>query len=272
MTTTRTRRTTRQNDSYICNVLPSRGTEKDWHFEDSVDSGVLGAAGPLPTAVDLREDWWAINNQEDTGSCVGWASADGVVRWHMVKAGKLGEDRPLSARHLWMASKETDELTKRPETFIEEAGTTLKSALDVARKHGVALEQDLPFHITTKMFVGRENAFYARCARRKIASYFNLERNLTNWKTWLAQQGPILAALSVDSGWDNATAARGKIDTFDPATVRGGHAVAIVGYRKDGRFIVRNSWDTTWGDEGFGYLKPSYIRDAFFPEAYGVSL
>jgi C1A family cysteine protease len=54
--------------------------------------------------------------------------------------------------------------------------------------------------------------------------------------------------------------------------VRGGHAVAVVGYRKDGRFIVRNSWGTSWGVKGFGYVKPSYIADSFFPEAYGVTI
>ncbi len=256
----------------ICNVVPSHETEKDWRFKQSVDAGVLRAAGPLPKEVDLREDWWTINDQESTGSCVGWATADGVVRWHMTKARRLAKTKMLSPRHVWMSSKETDAIRTRPETFIEEAGTTLKAALDVARKHGVALEADLPFHVDTTMYVGPESTFYARCANRKIASYFNLELQLTNWKTWLASQGPILAALMVDAAWDNAGANGGKIDKFEPATVRGGHAIAIIGYRRDGRFIVRNSWGTGWGDEGFGYLKPAYIRAAFFPESYGVSL
>jgi C1A family cysteine protease len=272
MTTARRRRPDPASRTRICNVVPSRDTDKDWRFEQSVDAGVLGAAGPLPREVDLREDWWTINNQEDTGSCVGWATADGVVRWHMVKAGKLRKPRMLSPRHVWMASKETDSITERPESFIEEAGTTLKAALDVARKHGVALEEDLPFHVGSKMYVGPEATFYARASRRKIASYFNLELNLTNWKTWLAQQGPILAALQVDASWDDATSNGGKIDTFDSSTVRGGHAIAVVGYRRDGRFIVRNSWDTTWGDNGFGYVKPAYVKAAFFAESYGVSM
>ena len=59
---------------------------------------------------------------------------------------------------------------------------------------------------------------------------------------------------------------------FQPDTVRGGHAISIVGYRTDGRFIVRNSWGTSWGDKGFGYLQPDYIAAAFFDESYGVTL
>ena len=109
-------------------------------------------------------------------------------------------------------------------------------------------------------------------AQRKIAAYFNLKKNLSSWKTWLASTGPILAAFNVDSSWDNAKSTGGKIDTFHPDTVRGGHAVCIVGYRSDGRFIVRNSWGTTWGVSGFGYLHPDYIAAAFFNEAYGITL
>jgi hypothetical protein len=257
---------------YLCNVVPSKGTDKDWFFADSVNSGAIGAPSAPPPSVDMRAAWWTINNQENTGSCVGWATADGVVRWHMTQAAKITQSQLLSPRHIWMASKETDSITTRPESFIEGAGTTLKAAVDVARKHGVALMDDLPFHIQTKMYTGSENTFYAGCAQRRIASYFNLEKNLANWKAWLANNGPILAAFNVDSSWDNAKANAGKIDTFHADTVRGGHAICIVGYRADGRFIVRNSWGTTWGDLGFGYLHPNYIAAAFFNESYGVTL
>lgn len=256
----------------ICNVVPSTGTDQDWTFQDVVAAGALGAAAKLPRSVDLRESWWTINDQEDTGSCVGWATADGVVRWHMRKAGKLAGGTMLSPRHVWMASKETDSITTRPETFIESAGTMLKAAMDVARKYGVARESDLPFHVTTAMYTGNENTFYALCSQHRIASYTNLRRNLTDWKAWLAQQGPILVALNVDQSWDDAGANGGRIDVFKPATVRGGHAVAVVGYRTDGRFIVRNSWGTGWGDQGFGYVKPAYIKASFYPESYGATV
>jgi len=71
--------------------------------------------------------------------------------------------------------------------------------------------------------------------------------------------------------WDNAGNNGGNIDKFVPSTVRGGHAVCIVGYRADGRFIVRNSWGTTWGDKGFGYASLAYAQNAF-TEAYGISV
>jgi Papain family cysteine protease len=256
----------------ICNLVPSKGTEKDWTFHDAIASGALGAVTAPPASVDLRAAWWAIDDQEDTGSCVGWATAEGVVRYHMVAAGKLAKNVLLSPRFVWMASKETDAYTTRPETFIEEAGTSLKAAVDIVRNYGAVPMSLLPFHIATKMYTGNENAFFATAAQLKIASYFNLHRDPNQWKSWLASHGPILAGLSVDHTWDNATATGGNIDAFMPNTVRGGHAVTIIGYMASGRFIVRNSWGTGWGDHGFGYVSPAYIAAGFFDESYGVTV
>jgi hypothetical protein len=63
----------------ILNCIPSRETEKDWRMDSAMDAGLLAAA-PIPPSKDLREKWWTINNQGSTGSCVGWAAADSVLR------------------------------------------------------------------------------------------------------------------------------------------------------------------------------------------------
>lgn len=256
----------------ICNLVPSKDTERDWKVEDAQAAGAFAAAAPLPPSVDLRQSWWTIGDQGETGSCVGWASAEGVVRYHMVKSSRLPKTAKLSPRYVWMASKETDQSTLRPETFVEQGGTSLKAAMDVCRKYGVVTDALLPFPIATLMYTGSENAFYAKAARRKIAAYFNMRKQAGQWKAWLAAHGPILAGLSVDRTWDNAAATRGILDTFLPDTVRGGHAVSIVGYTSTGRFILRNSWGTAWGDRGFAYASPSYVAAAFFDESYGVTV
>jgi C1A family cysteine protease len=265
---------TRPEKKRICNLVPSSpdSTKTDWHFADAIDAGVLGAPARLPASLDLRKSWWTINDQGDTGSCVGWASTDGVARYMFVTAGRLTQATKLSPRFTWMACKETDDFTTRPETMIEGAGTTLKAAVDILRKYGAVPETLLPFKIGTAMYTGSENKFYATAAKLKIASYFNLRRNFANWRAWLAETGPILVGLNVDATCDDATATSGKLDTFKPDTVRGGHAVAVVGYTRDKRFIIRNSWGTGWGDKGFGYASEAYINGAFFDESYGVTL
>lgn len=261
----------RKNTNRIANVVPSKDTQDDWKLENATAAGLLAAPAALPPSKDLRENWWKIGDQKSTGSCVGWGAAEGVLRWHLVKANRISQNEMLSARFIWMAAKETDEFNSRPTTFIETDGTSLKAALDVSRKYGAVKDTTLAFS-SGKLFPGEADTFYAIAAQLKIASYFNMFKNLPQWRTWLATKGPLLVALNVDSTWDNAASTQGKLDTFKPNTVRGGHAVSVVGYRADGRFIIRNSWGTTWGDKGFGYATEAYIQAAFFNEAYGVSL
>jgi C1A family cysteine protease len=74
----------------------------------------------------------------------------------------------------------------------------------------------------------------------------------------------------VDRTWDRASATKGVLEKYKPNTVRGGHAVCLVGYTED-HFIVRNSWGKNWGDKGFAYALDAYAEQAF-TEAYGAVL
>ena len=253
--------------------MESKKTETDWKYEDALAAGVLGAPAALPSAVDLRAAWWTIGEQENTGSCVGWATAEGVVRYHLVKIGKITKAEQLSPRFVWMASKETDQFMTRPETFLEGAGTSLKAAVDIVKKYGVVKMSTLPFKITTKMYTGNDNAFYNDAAQRRITSYFNLGKNLSQWKSWLAGTGPILVGLTVDQTFDQATLHRRQprhassptrleADTrsASSATLRlDASSCAIAGEQ---RGAIRDSRDAS----------PAYIAAAFFNESYGVDV
>lgn len=254
----------------ILNCIPSRNTENDWRIENAVQAGLSSAA--LPSSIDLRDNsWWKIGDQESTGSCVGWASTDSLLRWHLVKANRLSKAQALSVRFTWMASKETDEFTNRPETFIDEAGTSLKAALEIQKKYGSVLDTLLP--LNGSLVSGNGNTFFATAATRRINSYYNLipliGDKLESYRKWLANNGPIMVRLDVDSNW-NGLGSNGKLTTYNSATRGGGHAVALVGYTKD-YFIVRNSWGETWGDKGYAYASNAYTNTAF-TEAYGISI
>jgi hypothetical protein len=268
-TRTTTRRRRKPQVKRILNVRPSEKVDEDWGFEHAEAADVVAAAPPVPASKDLRAAWWKVNDQRSTGSCVGWATADGVVRWHLVKAGRLPNADLLSPRFVWMAAKETDSFETRPTTFVETEGTSLKAALDVVRKYGAVRDKLMPFAAGT-LYPGDSKTFYALAAQLKILAYFNLGSNLTDWRNWLANNGPIMVRLDVDSTWDDAGFTGGNLDTYNPNTTRGGHAVALVGYTAS-RFIVRNSWGTGWGDKGFAYASLAYAQEAF-TEAYGVEV
>ena len=260
----------RRRDDRILNCIPSPVPERDWGIGAAMQADALAGAAPeLPDAVDLRAKWWDIGDQGQTGSCVGWATADGLLRYHFTKARRLKRTQRLSVRYLWMAAKETDEFNERPTTFIEPDGTSLKAALNIVRSYGIVADDILPFD-TGALYAHDAPTFYTLAAKLRIATYHNLRRNLDDWRQWLAGQGPILTRLVCDDTWMQC-GPDGALLQYDKDTADGGHAVCIVGYTPD-HFIVRNSWGTTlWGDHGFAYATMDYAADAFV-EAYGITI
>jgi hypothetical protein len=244
----------------------SRETENDY----GPDQAGLEPA-PLPDSVDLRRPWHGVPDQGHTASCVGWAVADSLLRWHLVEGGRLGPEEPLSARHVWMAAKETDQRETYPSTFLEADGTSLKAGLDVVRKFGAVLESELPW--TGTLAAGDPEGYYRSAKRRRIMAYFNLgddsvpdrTAHFPGWRRWLAQSGPVVVLVALDRHAPTA-----QLETFDPESVSGSHAAALFGYGPD-HFLLRSSWGPAWGDGGYARMSLSYAAQAVI-ESYGVMI
>ena len=73
---------------------------------------------------------------------MGWPSTDSVLRYHVVKEGRLEKKDKLSVCFTCMAAKH---ITDPTATFMEDAGTPIKVAVEVFRKIGSVPENDFPF-------------------------------------------------------------------------------------------------------------------------------
>ena len=231
--TTRRKASRKRQPKRILNVNPSPKTEEDWTFETrrggghghgrTVDPGFEGP--PFGLVEDRRP------------------GLDGLLRRLGVRRlaaplalrqdGRIAQTDVLSPRFIWMASKETDPFITRPTTFIEAEGTSLKAALDIARKFGVVRDSVLPF-APAGSTAGQANTFYALAAQLKILAYFNLGTNQTSWRTWLATKGPILTRLNVDATWDASTENDGNLDDYQPDRPTAATRSRFVGYRPGG--------------------------------------
>jgi hypothetical protein len=250
---------------------------------DAIEARRLRDVDP-PDALDLREDrpWYSVGDQEHTGSCIGWALADSVMRWQLVDAGRLPDRERLSPRFIWMASKEwqaqrrgRDHATVaellmewQPSTFLEEATTAAKDALQVARHLGVVTEPLLTWR--GPLNDGPEQEFWERAGQFRIDAYFSvgaarLADRLRRWRQWISQHGPLMIVVATDS---SLLEGETVLSEFQPGERPGLHACALVGYTPD-HFILRNSWGTDWADEGYALAAPAWLSPAV-RESYGV--
>ena len=246
----------------IPNARRSKGTGRDY----GVAEANLGDA-PLPATLDLHRPWHPIADQGETASCVGWAVADSCLRWQLVEAGRLEPDQHLSARYVWMSAKETDQREEYPSTFLEYDGTSLKAGLDVVRKWGVPLEQELPWEGGLATIPPDE--FNKSARRRRIMAYFNLHQDdrFDEWRRWMNENGPVLVLVAQDTNFHTCT---GDLTVFDEASVNGSHAAVLYGYGPE-HFLLRSTWGTDWGDVGYARLSLDYAAVAVI-ESYGVMI
>lgn len=72
----------------------------------------------------------------------------------------------------------------------------------------------------------------------------------------LAERSPFVALISADPGFMNYKSgiyACNSITTINNIN----HAVTIVGYDSNGNYLIKNSWGTTWGNQGYGWVNAS---------------
>lgn len=248
----------------VLNLQPSTKTDDDYTMLNAIRSGVIEAKSP-PSSVDLRADWWDVSDQGASGACVGFGTADGLLRYLFTKQKSINPGERLASGILWQAAKETDTFTDQATTFIALEGTSIKAALTFAQSKGIVRESVAPFGT---LYTKDAATFYRLAAQLRLSGVYNLGKNFNNWKQWLSTSGPIVAAINVDSSFEKCSG-NGKLDKYDVNNIFGGHCICFVGYTSDNRIIIRNSWGTQWGDKGFAYASVDWIMKACL-EAYGA--
>jgi C1A family cysteine protease len=124
-------------------------------------------------------------------------------------------------------------------------GWWVPPALD-ATKNGLAVEAAYPY------VAGDQNC------TNLAADWKQRSCTVTGWhevtvasdmKAWLSTRGPLAACFTV---YDDFFSYRSGIYRHVTGGVAGGHCISIVGYSDtDQCWIAKNSWNTTWGDQGF---------------------
>ncbi|UCH95466.1 MAG: C1 family peptidase [Candidatus Aminicenantes bacterium] len=252
-----------------CSVIEDPPDYRDWNVETAHPSVTsISAREILPPRIDYSDETPEVGDQGDYGSCVGWAAVRGLREWMYQK--KSGNKVSLSIRFVWMAAKETDHFEIN--SFVANAGTSLKTAFKVLKKYGVPEagyykdDQELIFFRSLK----EKRDFFYNASKFRIYNYYMLTTNEMR-KFHLAKIGPFVVTVPIDETWQSVGADGIIPDEGEDPTI-GGHALLVVGYDDDRQlFRFKNSWGKAWGDKGFGYFSYKYAEKTMW-SAIGTDL
>lgn len=108
---------------------------------------------------------------------------------------------------------------------------------------------------------------YSFAQNFKALEYFRLDEDVEHLKSALDSGLPFAFGFTCFSSLNDADVTQTGVIKYPRQyeSVIGGHAVLAVGYT-DSHLLFRNSWGTSWGEDGYGYLPWTYF-DATRPLA-----
>jgi C1A family cysteine protease len=207
----------------------------------------------LPPKVDLRK--YMTDVEEQVGnSCVANAF---VGAYEYLAKRSLGESADVSRLFVYYNARSLHG------SEGEDQGTQMELAIDALCKYGACSEEFWP-NDEELILQEPDELSYEHAANFTIEEAEFIETDLDLWRHTLAEGYPIAFALNTFSSFDEATQNKGRVpmpkSTDNVRETHGWHAMLCVGYsNKDKMFIVRNSWGSQWGDEGYCYIPYDYV-------------
>ncbi|USI99678.1 C1 family peptidase [Xanthomonas prunicola] len=211
------------------------------------------AQSSLPPHVDLRATCSAVEDQGHLGSCTANALV-GALEFLERKDGVPLTD--LSRLFVYYNERALNG------TVAQDSGSELRIGIKTLAHQGVCAEALWPYDIS--LFTKRPKPeAYTQAKHHCITAYMRL-RTLGDMQACLADGYPFVFGFSVYESFESDEVAKtGVVELPEPhEKLLGGHAVLAVGYdNASQRMIVRNSWGTKWGQQGYFTMPYAYVTD-----------
>ena len=219
-------------------------------------------AEPLPSSFDLRDInghsyIGPVRDQGHCGSCYSFgalATAEAVYNRHF----NLYDEAAIDLSESFIVWS----LSPLYEGIMGCDGAYLGEALTAVVEHGVPLDVDFPYVITDP---GPEN-YHWDAPRIGFAEWYHIPPNdIETTRRIIQRFGAVRAGVNVDEVEGTFQGYSGGIyqnrdtliDSIMPYESSANHIVSLVGWEDDpgdggmGYWILRNSWDTGWGEDGY---------------------
>ena len=195
----------------------------------------------LPLKEDLRPQDVPIYDQTTLGSCTANGTS-GVIQF-------IQRDITPSRLYEYWNTRDIEGTTD------QDAGGEIHDAIQAAVKNGVCPESIWPYDVT-QFAVKPPQVCYDTANKDLVIDYFSLE-TLDDIKQCLVAGFPVVFGITLFESFESDDVATTGIvpEPKKHENVIGGHCMEVVGYddtdSNNKTFIIRNSWNTTWGQDGY---------------------
>ena len=163
-----------------------------------------------------------------------------------------------------------------------DSGAAIADGLKVVNKFGVPEENIFPY-VPEQFTVRPPQQAYDLAIKETAVSYASVPVNLTSIKGVLASGFPVVIGLTLYSSFEeNSVAATGLVPMPQHnEEILGGHCLLVAGFSDKGfpgipnsanHFLVRNSWNTTWGDKGYCYIPYAYFNSQLASDFWCIKM
>ncbi len=220
---------------------------------DSPYSAIKPRATKLPKVVDLRTGCSPVENQRSLSSCTAHALV-GALEFLELKAGAALVD--LSRLFVYYNERVIED------SVNSDKGAFLRDGIKSLAKQGVCEEEVWPYKITA--WKKKPTASCYNTAKKHMISSYHRINSVDEMRACLADGFPFVFGFTVYEAFESQTVAKtGVLNMPQPGEKNvGGHAVMAAGYDDTKkRFLIRNSWDTDWGQAGYFTMPYDYLAD-----------
>jgi C1A family cysteine protease len=214
--------------------------------------GALGTS--IASTVDLREtgNLPEVYDQGQLGSCTGNAIA-GAIEY----ASKAESKKVFIPSRLFIYYNER----VMENTVSQDAGAEIRDGIKVVASIGVPPEDLWPYD-TSKFVDKPSDAAFAAAKTGIIKQYSRVPVKFENIVNVLTHGVPIVFGVTLYESFEGDDVAKTGMVPMpgQDENVVGGHCMLIVG-SNDTHFIVRNSWGSGWGDNGYCYIPHEYLTN-----------
>ena len=239
---------------------PQLGDARDIHF-----AAPVALLQNLPAQIDLTAQCPPVYDQGQLGSCTANAIG-GAFEFSLIKQGL--QDFVPSRLFIYYYERVLEH------TVHSDSGAALRDGMKVVNTHGACPETEWPYDIH-KFTNTPPKQCRIDALKEHVLSYRSITQDLAQMKACLASGLPFVFGISVYQSFLDAS--DGNIPmpmtTANDKPLNEGHAILAVGYDDAKQvFLFRNSWGTTWGNQGYGTIPYGYLTSSDASDFWSIDV